>query len=54
MGRGANWAKDSRRNSRKTALQMTKKVKCQKKGRKFMVIKVSDHPKTYKEIEIFE
>ncbi len=54
MGRGANWVKDSRKNSRKRAMLATKEEKCRKKGRKFIMVKVCDNPKTYKEVEVFE
>lgn len=54
MGRGANWAKDSRNSSRKKALLASKQEMCRKKGRKFKMIKISDHPPTYKEVEVFD
>lgn len=54
MGRGANWAKDSNKNSRKKALLSSKQEKCRRKGKKFKMVKISNKPPTYKEVEVFD
>ncbi len=52
--RGANWAKNYSSGNRKKSLKATKKVKCNRKGKKFKLIKICDHPPTWKEVEITE
>lgn len=52
MGRGADWAKNYSSGNRSKAMKVTKNLKCKRKGKKFKVIKVSDSPPTWKEVEV--
>jgi len=54
MARGATWAKNYSSSNRGKAMKATKKVKCERKGKKFKLIKVSDTPPTWKEVEVEE
>ena len=51
MARGAEWATNYLTNSRKRAMKVTKKVQCDRKGKKFKMVKICDHPPTWKEVE---
>jgi len=50
--RGANWAKDYSKNNKSVSLKALKKVKCDRRGKKFQLIKVCNSPPTWKEVEI--
>lgn len=49
---GANWVKTELEESRTKAQRALEKIKQKRKNKKFKLVKVCDHPPTYKEIEI--
>jgi len=52
MPRGANWIKDKKWEEQNSAEKTLKKAKNKREGKIFILIKISDNPLTYKEIEV--